>query len=162
MQSFHNRDIISIRDFSKEEILHILETAKKFKQKAFPTMLKNKILASLFFEPSTRTRFSFESAMQRLGGSIISLADAKASAAVKGESVSDSIKIVEKYCDVIVMRHSLEGSARLAGEVSSNPIINGGDGANQHPTQTFLDLFSILETQGTLSKLNVAIVGDLK
>ncbi|MCH7492759.1 aspartate carbamoyltransferase, partial [Patescibacteria group bacterium] len=128
----------------------------------FPTMLKNKILASLFFEPSTRTRFSFESAMQRLGGSIISLADGKVSAAAKGESLSDSIKIVEKYCDVIVMRHSLEGSARLAGEVSSNPIINGGDGANQHPTQTFLDLFSILETQGTLAKLNVAIVGDLK
>ena len=162
MPSFNNRDIISIRDFSKDEILHILKTAKKFKQKAFPSMLKNKILASLFFEPSTRTRFSFESAMQRLGGSVISQAEAKVSAAAKGESVSDSIKIVEKYCDVIVMRHSLEGSARLAGEVSNNPIINGGDGANQHPTQTFLDLFSILETQGTLEKLNVAIVGDLK
>lgn len=162
MQSFANRNIISIRDFNKEEILHILKTAKKFKQKAHPTLLKNKILASLFFEPSTRTRFSFESAMERLGGSVISLADAKVSATAKGESVADSIRIVEKYCDVIVMRHSLEGSARLAGEVSTNPIINGGDGANQHPTQTFLDLFSIMETQGTLEKLNVAIVGDLK
>ncbi len=162
MKGFKDRDIISIRDFTKEEILHILKTAKKFKEKTHLTLLKDKILASLFFEPSTRTRFSFESAMERLGGSVISLADAKASSSVKGESVSDSTKIVEKYCDVIVMRHSLEGSARLAGEVSNNPIINGGDGANQHPTQTFLDLFSIMETQKKLSMLNVAIVGDLK
>lgn len=162
MESFKNRNIISIRDFSKKEILHILETAKKFKNKPHTSMLKNKILASLFFEPSTRTRFSFESAMERLGGSVISLADAKASSSAKGESVSDSIKIVEKYCDVVVMRHSLEGSARLAAEVTQNPIINGGDGANQHPTQTFLDLFSILETQKKLRGLNVAIVGDLK
>lgn len=160
--NFKNRDVISIRDFSKEEIMHILNTAKKFKNKAFPSLLKNKIMASLFFEPSTRTRFSFESAMQRLGGSILSLADPKVSSSVKGESLSDSIKIMEKYCDVIVMRHNLEGAARLAAEVSANPVINGGDGANQHPTQTFLDLFSILETQGRLSGLNVALTGDLK
>jgi len=159
---FKNRDIISIRDFSKKEIMHILKTAKQFKQKPNPNLLKNKILASLFFEPSTRTRFSFEAAMQRLGGSILSLADPKVSSSVKGESLSDSIKIMEKYCDVIVMRHSLEGAARLAAEVSCNPVINGGDGANQHPTQTFLDLFSILETQGKLSSLNVALNGDLK
>ncbi len=162
MPNFSGRSIISIRDFSKTEILHILKTAKKFKKEGVPPLLKNKILASLFFEPSTRTRFSFESAMERLGGSVISLAEAKASSSAKGESVGDSIRIVEKYCDVIVMRHSLEGSARLASEVSQNPVLNGGDGANQHPTQTFLDLFSILETQGTLEKLNVAIVGDLK
>ena len=162
MVNFKNRDIISIRDFSKEEILHVLNAAKKFKQKPHPGLLKNKILASLFFEPSTRTRFSFESAMERLGGSVISLAEAKTSSAAKGELLSDSIKIVEKYCDAIAMRHSLEGSARLAAEVSNNPVLNGGDGANQHPTQTFLDLFSILETQGKLSGLNVAIVGDLK
>lgn len=142
--------------------MHILNTAKKFKIKVNPILLKHKILASLFFEPSTRTRFSFESAMERLGGSIISLAEAKSSSASKGESVSDSIKIVDKYCDVIAMRHSLEGSARLASEVSNNPILNGGDGANQHPTQTFLDLFSILETQKKLKGLNVALVGDLK
>jgi len=159
---FKDRDIISIRDFSKEEIMFILKTAKKFKQKAHPTLLKDKIMASLFFEPSTRTRFSFESAMQRLGGSILSLADPKVSSSVKGESLSDSIKIMEKYCDVIVMRHSLEGAARLAAEVSAHPVINGGDGANQHPTQTFLDLFSILETQGKLTGLNVALTGDLK
>lgn len=162
MINFKNRDIISIRDFSKEEIMHVLNTAKKVKQTAHPTALKNKILASLFFEPSTRTRFSFESAMERLGGSVISLADAKTSSTAKGESLSDSIKIVEKYCDVIAMRHSLEGSARLAAEVSNNPVLNGGDGANQHPTQTLLDLFSILETQKRLNNLNVAIVGDLK
>ncbi|MFA6098961.1 MAG: aspartate carbamoyltransferase [Patescibacteria group bacterium] len=162
MVNFKNRNIISIRDFSREEILHILGTAKKFKNKPHPDLLKRKILASLFFEPSTRTRFSFESAMQRLGGSVISLADAKTSSSAKGESVSDSIKIVDKYCDVIVMRHSLEGAARLAAEVTDNPILNGGDGANQHPTQTFLDLFSIMETQGRLKNLNVALVGDLK
>jgi aspartate carbamoyltransferase catalytic subunit len=160
--NFKNRDIISIKDFNKEEILHILKTAQKFKIHSFPNLLKNKIMASLFFEPSTRTRFSFESAMQRLGGSILSLADPKVTSAVKGESLSDSIKIMEKYCDVIVMRHNLEGAARLAAEVSQNPVINGGDGANQHPTQTFLDLFSILETQGKLSGLNVALTGDLK
>ncbi|MBU0963801.1 aspartate carbamoyltransferase [Patescibacteria group bacterium] len=162
MKPFKNRNIISIKDFTKEEIMHILNTAKKFKIKVNPILLKHKILASLFFEPSTRTRFSFESAMERLGGSIISLAEAKSSSASKGESVSDSIKIVDKYCDVIAMRHSLEGSARLASEVSNNPILNGGDGANQHPTQTFLDLFSILETQKKLKGLNVALVGDLK
>ena len=160
--NFKDRDIISIRDFNKEEIMYILNSAKKFKKKANPSLLKDKIMASLFFEPSTRTRFSFESAMERLGGSVLSLADPKTSSSVKGESLSDSIKIMEKYCDVIVMRHSLEGAARLAAEVSDNPVINGGDGANQHPTQTFLDLFSILETQGKLSGLNVALTGDLK
>lgn len=160
--NFKNRDVISIRDFSKQEILHVLNKAKKFKAKPDPALLKGKIMASLFFEPSTRTRFSFESAMQRLGGSVITLADAKTSSSAKGESLSDSIRIVEKYCDAIVMRHSLEGAARLAADVSNNPILNGGDGANQHPTQTFLDLFSILETQKKLSRLNVALVGDLK
>lgn len=160
--NFKNRDIISIKDFSKEEILYILKTAQKFKVQSFSNLLKNKILASLFFEPSTRTRFSFESAMQRLGGSILSLADPKVTSTIKGESLSDSVKIMEKYCDVIVIRHNLEGAARLAAEVSQNPVINGGDGANQHPTQTFLDLFSILETQGKLSGLNVALTGDLK
>ncbi|MFA6525035.1 MAG: aspartate carbamoyltransferase [Patescibacteria group bacterium] len=160
--NFKNRDIISIRDFSKQEILHVLKKAKDFKNTPKPDLLKGKIMASLFFEPSTRTRFSFESAMQRLGGSVITLADAKTSSSAKGESLSDSIRIVEKYCDVIVMRHSLEGAARLAADVSNNPILNGGDGANQHPTQTFLDLFSILETQKKLNGLNVAMVGDLK
>lgn len=159
---FKNRDIISIKDFSKSEIIHLLNTAKAFKQKPHPNLLKGNILASLFFEPSTRTRFSFESAMERLGGAVITLAEAKVSSSAKGESLSDSIRIVEKYCDAIVMRHSLEGSARLAADVTKNPVINGGDGANQHPTQTFLDLFSILETQKRLNGLNVALVGDLK
>ena len=162
MKKFKQKNIIFIKDFTKDDLSYILKIAKEFKKKPHPTLLKNKILASLFFEPSTRTRFSFESAMERLGGSIISLADAKTSSSAKGESLSDSIKIVEKYCDVIVMRHSLEGSARLASEVSKNPIINGGDGANQHPTQTLLDLFSIIETQGRLKGLNVALTGDLK
>ncbi|MFH1534742.1 MAG: aspartate carbamoyltransferase, partial [Patescibacteria group bacterium] len=148
--NFKNRDVISIRDFSKQEILYVLNKAKQFKAKPYPTLLRGKVMASLFFEPSTRTRFSFESAMQHLGGSVITLADAKTSSSAKGESLSDSIRIVEKYCDAIVMRHPLEGSARLAADVSSNPVLNGGDGANQHPTQTFLDLFSILETQKKL------------
>ncbi len=162
LRSFKNRDVISVRDFSKGDIQHVLKVAKTFKARPHPDLLKGTILASLFFEPSTRTRFSFESAMERLGGSVISLADAKSSSSSKGESLSDSIRIVEKYCDVIVMRHPLEGSARLAAEVSKNPVLNGGDGANQHPTQTFLDLFSIHETQKKLAGLHVALVGDLK
>ncbi len=162
MSDFKNRNIISIRDLTKEDILDILKLAKIFKEKEHPTLLKGSILASLFFEPSTRTRFSFESAMERLGGKIVSLAEAGVSSASKGESLADSIRIIEKYCDVIVMRHPKEGSARLAASVTDHPVINGGDGANQHPTQTLLDLFSIQESQKKLNGLNVALVGDLK
>lgn len=162
MPNFKNRDVISIKDFTKDEILHILKTAKTFKQKSQPNLLADKIMASLFFEPSTRTRLSFEAAMGRLGGRIIGFADPKSSSIKKGESLRDCIANVEKYVDVIVMRHPLEGSARLAAEVSGVPVINGGDGANQHPTQTLLDLFTIQECQKKLTGLNIAMSGDLK
>lgn len=119
-------------------------------------------MATLFFEPSTRTRLSFESAMKRLGGNVITMADAKSSSAVKGESVYDSAKVAEKYSDIIVMRHPLDGSARVAAEATNIPVINGGDGKNQHPTQTLLDLYTIKKTQKKINGLNVALVGDLK
>lgn len=158
---FKGRDIISIRDFSKKEIIHILETAAMMEKNKKPLM-KDKVLATLFFEPSTRTRLSFEAAMNRLGGRVIGFADPGVSSAVKGENLSDSMKIVEGYADVIVIRHFLDGSARLAAESSAVPLINGGDGANQHPTQTFLDLYTIKKTKKKLTNLNVGFLGDLK
>jgi aspartate carbamoyltransferase catalytic subunit len=124
--------------------------------------LKGKILANLFFEPSTRTRLSFASAMQKLGGSVIGFEDITSTSVAKGESLIDTIKTVEKYCDVIVIRHPKEGSARLAAEISEKPVINAGDGANQHPTQTILDLYTIKKLKGRIKGLNVALVGDLK
>ncbi len=161
---FRGRSIISIRDFSREEILHILDTAERIKKGGgrFKGILKDKILATLFFEPSTRTRLSFEAAMTRLGGRVIGFSDAHVSSVSKGESVADTIRIISKYADVIVMRHPLEGAARLASEVADVPVINGGDGANQHPTQTFLDLYTIREAQGMLNGLSIGFLGDLK
>lgn len=160
--SFKDRDIISINDLSKADIIKILDTAKKMEKKAPPALLKGKIMASLFFEPSTRTRLSFESAMTRLGGKVIGFAEAGISSAKKGETLHDTIKMVENYCDVIVMRHSLAGAARIAAESSSKPVINAGDGTNQHPSQTFIDLYTIQKSQGKLNGLKVAFVGDLK
>lgn len=160
--NFKNRDILSINDFSRQEIVYLLKTAKKFKQKKFPKLLENKVLASLFFEASTRTKFSFDSAMERLGGKVIGFSDPGATSAKKGESLSDSIRVMEKYVDIFVIRHPFEGAARWASENTSKPVINGGDGANQHPTQAFLDLFTIQETQKKLDKLNIALAGDLK
>ena len=160
--NFKNRNIVSIRDFTKEEILHILKTAKIMDRKPNPDLLKGKILATLFFEPSTRTRLSFESAMNKLGGRVIGFASAQVSSTSKGESLSDSVKIVEGYSDVIVMRHSIEGAARLAAESTNIPVINAGDGANQHPTQTFLYIYTILKSKGTLEGLSVGFLGDLK
>ena len=126
------------------------------------TILKGKILATLFFEPSTRTRLSFESAINRLGGRVIGFSDTNSSSVSKGETLYDTIKIVSNYCDLIVMRHPLEGSARFASEISKVPIINAGDGANQHPSQTLLDLYSIKKTQKRLDDINIFMVGDLK
>lgn len=160
-KNFKARDIISINDLSKSEIIHVLETARKLEKKP-KTLLKGKVMASLFFEPSTRTRLSFESAMNRLGGRVVGFADAKVSSVVKGETIADSIKVVEKYSDVIVMRHYWDGSARLASETTRLPVINAGDGTNQHPTQTLLDLYSIKKSQGKISGLSIAMVGDLK
>jgi aspartate carbamoyltransferase catalytic subunit len=159
------KHIISINDFSREEIIHVLETAKKIEAlspKRKQKILKNKIVATLFFEPSTRTRLSFESAATQLGAKIIGFADPASSSVKKGETLHDTIKMVEQYADIIVMRHKLEGAARLAMETTTKSILNGGDGANQHPTQTFLDLYTIKKTQKKLTGLHIALVGDLK
>jgi aspartate carbamoyltransferase catalytic subunit len=164
MSTFEKRNIISMRDFTKDEILHVLEIAKVMDEKpsTYAHALDGKILATLFFEPSTRTRLSFESAMLRLGGDTMGFADPGSSSSKKGESLADSIKIVESYADVIAMRHPVEGSARLASEIADIPILNAGDGANQHPSQTFLDLYTIQQEKGTLEGLKVGFMGDLK
>lgn len=162
MTGFQQRDIISIRHFNKKELLYILDLAQRMEQTDPADILKGKVLASLFFEPSTRTRLSFESAIKRLGGMVIGFAESGITSASKGESLSDSVRIIEGYCDIIVLRHYLEGSAQLAADIVNIPVINAGDGANQHPTQTFLDLYTIQKTKGTLEGLTVGFLGDLK
>lgn len=157
-----NNSLVSISDYSKEDILSILDSAALFEANPNRKTLDNKIIATLFFEPSTRTRLSFETAVIRLGGKIIGFSDSATSSSSKGETLNDTIHMVSSYVDAIVMRHPLEGAARYASEVSPVPIINAGDGANQHPSQTLLDLYSILKTQGTLENLNICLVGDLK
>ena len=156
------KSLISITDYSKDEYLKILEIAKDFEANTVQHIATDKIVATLFFEPSTRTRLSFESAANRLGARVIGFSDASNSSTAKGESLADTIRTVSNYSDVIVMRHPIEGSARLASEVATVPIINAGDGANQHPTQCMLDLYTIQQTQGTLENLDIALVGDLK
>ncbi len=159
---FKNRDIISIKDFSKEELLHILKVVGHIEHKPNSKLLKGKILATLFFEPSTRTRLSFISAMEQLGGTVVGFSTANVTSIQKGESLWDTIKMTEQYSDAIVIRHPLEGSARLAAEAASVPVINGGDGSNQHPTQTMLDLYTIQKIKGKLENLHIGFVGDLK
>lgn len=157
-----NKSLISINDYSREELHKLLDRAEEFEQNPSQPLLQEHVIASLFFEPSTRTRLSFESAINRLSGKIVGFTDASTSSAKKGESLKDTILTVSNYSDLIVMRHPLDGAARWASEVASVPIINAGDGANQHPTQCLLDLYSIRKTQGTLDNLEVAFVGDLK
>jgi len=157
-----NRSLVSIDDLTTEEILRILDNADEFEKNPVQKLLEGKVIATLFFEPSTRTRLSFESAVNRLGGKIVGFSDAGVSSVSKGETLHDTIKMVTSYSDLIVIRHPIEGSARYASEISSVPVINAGDGANQHPTQTLLDLYSIRKTQGTLDNLNIFMVGDLK
>jgi aspartate carbamoyltransferase catalytic subunit len=152
----------SITDFTKDEYLRIMEMAQDFEANPNQRLLEGKVIATLFFEPSTRTRLSFETAINRLGGKIIGFSDSSSSSVSKGETLHDTIKMVSNYADLIIMRHPLEGSARYASEVSSVPIINAGDGANQHPTQTLLDMYSISKTQNTFDNLNLFLVGDLK
>lgn len=159
------KDVLSINDFSRAQIEFVLAEAAKMdkmprdkKQK----ILKGKVVASLFFEPSTRTRLSFETAIQNLGGKVIGFADADVSSYKKGESLTDTIHTVENYADLIVMRHYIEGAARRAAEVSRKPVINAGDGANQHPTQTFLDLYTIKKECGKIDGISIAMAGDLK
>ena len=157
-----NKSLVSINDFSKDEIVRILELADKFEKNPSQKLLDGKVVASLFFEPSTRTRLSFESAINRLGGRVIGFSEASNTSVSKGESLKDTILTVANYSDLIVMRHPVEGSARFASEVAKVPVINAGDGANQHPTQTMLDLYSIRQTQGTLDNLHIVMIGDLK
>lgn len=158
----NTHSLVSIADISKEEILDLLERAKYFEQHPNSKILDGKVVATLFFEPSTRTRLSFETAVNRLGGRIIGFSDPGTSSSVKGETLKDTIKMVSNYADLIVMRHFLEGAARYATEVTDVPIINAGDGANQHPSQTMLDLYSIYKTQSRLTDLTITLVGDLK
>ncbi|MBO5974454.1 MAG: aspartate carbamoyltransferase [Paludibacteraceae bacterium] len=156
------KNLVSIADCSKQQLLEILSLAAKFEENPNQKILDGKIVATLFFEPSTRTRLSFETAVNRLGGRVIGFSDAATSSSSKGETLHDTIQIVNNYADVIVMRHHLDGAARYASEVSRVPIVNAGDGSNQHPSQTLLDLYSIQKTQGTLENLHICLVGDLK
>ena len=159
------KDIISMNDMRKEEILDILEIAKKIEKTSEEeklNFLKGKIIATLFFEPSTRTKMSFESAAFRLGAQVLQLPPLELSSVKKGESFSDTIKMVESYSDVIVVRHPNDGAARLASTTSQKPVLNAGDGSNQHPSQTLLDLYTIKDEKGTLNNLSIAFVGDLK
>ncbi|MCK4311085.1 MAG: aspartate carbamoyltransferase, partial [Methanomicrobia archaeon] len=159
-----NRDIISIRDMTKEDIEYVLKKSEEMEKNMEKNrnLLNGYVLSTLFFEPSTRTRLSFESAMNKLSGKIISVAQAKTSSAAKGETLADTVKTVEQYSDVIVMRHPNEGAARLAADAVDIPIINAGDGANQHPTQTLLDLYTIKKECGRIDGLSIAMMGDLK
>ena len=163
---FKGKDIVSIKELSKEEINRIFEVAEEMipiaKGEKKSNILQGYVLATLFFEPSTRTRLSFETAMQRLGGSVIGFTNPKATSISKGETLADTISIVDLYSDVIVIRHPFEGSARLAAEFAEHPVINAGDGAGQHPTQTLLDLFTVVREFGEIKGLNVALIGDLK
>lgn len=156
------RSLVSIDDLTTAEIMKILDLAAEFEKEPIQDILRGRVVATLFFEPSTRTRLSFESAVNKLGGKVIGFTDSSSSSVTKGETLNDTIRTVNNYADLIVMRHPIEGSARYASEISTVPVINAGDGANQHPTQTLLDLYSILKTQGTLDKLNICMVGDLK
>ena len=156
----HN--FVTIANLSKEEILYLIRMAQEFEKHPNRELLKGRIVATLFFEPSTRTRLSFETAANRLGACVIGFSDAKVTSATKGETLKDTILMVSNYADVIAMRHYIEGAALYASEVAPVPIINAGDGAHMHPSQCLLDLYSIYKTQGTLENLNIYLVGDLK
>ena len=155
-------DFVTIADLSKEKIMYLMNMAQAFEMHPNREILKGKVVATLFFEPSTRTRLSFETAANRLGARVIGFSDAKVTSATKGETLKDTILMVSNYADVIVMRHHIEGAAQYASEIAPVPIVNAGDGAHQHPSQCLLDLYSIYKTQGTLDNLNIYLVGDLK
>ena len=156
------QNFVTIADLSKEKIMYLLDMAKEFELHPDRELLKGRIVATLFFEPSTPTRLSFETAAHRLGAKVIGFTDAKVTSATKGETLKDTILMVANYADVIVMRHHIEGAAQYASEISPVPIVNAGDGAHMHPSQCLLDLYSIYKTQGTLDNLNICLVGDLK
>lgn len=156
------QDFVTIANLTKDELMYLLEMAKEFELHPNRELLKGRVVATLFFEPSTRTRLSFETAANRLGAKVIGFADPKITSGTKGETLKDTILMVSNYADVIVMRHFIEGAAQYASEVTSKPIVNAGDGAHEHPSQCLLDLYSIYKTQGTLENLNIYLVGDLK
>ena len=157
-----NRSLVTIADHTREKIENLVDMASEFEKHPNRRLLEGRVVATLFFEPSTRTRLSFETAANRLGARVIGFADPKVTSGTKGETLKDTIMMVSNYADIIVMRHYLEGAARYASEVAPVPIVNAGDGANQHPSQTMLDIYSIYKTQGTLDNLNIYMVGDLK
>lgn len=160
------KGLITMDDLTNEDILSILDDAARLlpvaRGEAYLPLLEGKILGNLFFEPSTRTRMSFETAMKRLGGDVVNLGDVKTSSVVKGETLFDTIQMVDGYTDIIAMRHPRQGAARYAQDAARVPILNGGDGAGHHPTQTMLDLFTILQSHGTLEGLSVVLAGDLR
>lgn len=160
--AMNSKSLVSISDIGRDEIMSLLDMACRFEENPNRRLLEGRVVATLFFEPSTRTRLSFETAVNRLGGRVIGFSDANTTSSSKGETLKDTIKMVSNYVDVIIMRHYLEGAARYASEVTDVPVINAGDGANQHPSQTMLDLYSIYKTQGTLENLTITLVGDLK
>ena len=157
-----NRSLVTIANHSREKIEYLIKMASAFEQNPNRRLLEGKVVATLFFEPSTRTRLSFETAANRLGARVIGFADPKVTSGTKGETLKDTIMMVSNYADLIVMRHYLEGAAQYASEVAPVPIVNAGDGANQHPSQTMLDLYTIYQTQGRLDNLDIYLVGDLK
>ena len=165
-REFYDKDLVSIRDLSREQIETILELSEKMipfaKGEKRSKTLDGRIVGNLFFEPSTRTRLSFESAAHRLGADVIDVSQMSMTSIAKGETLADTIRMVDAYCDAIVLRHPYEGAARLAANVSENPVINAGDGAGSHPTQTLLDLFTMKRAKGSIDGLNIAMVGDLK
>lgn len=156
------KSFVSVADLSKEDILRLVKSAESFEKYPNRKILEGKICATLFFEPSTRTRLSFETAINRMEGKVIGFSDAATTSSSKGETLKDTIKMVSNYADLIIMRHYLEGAARYASEITNVPVINAGDGANQHPSQTMLDLYSIYKTQGKLNNLSITMVGDMK
>ena len=158
----NNSSLVSIAELSRDKILYLMEMAQEFEQYPNRKLLDGRIVATLFFEPSTRTRLSFETAAHRLGASVIGFTDPKVTSSTKGETLKDTIMMVANYSDVIVMRHFLEGAALYASELTQTPVVNAGDGAHQHPSQTLLDLYTMLQTQGKLENLNIHLVGDLK
>lgn len=162
MANLKGKNLISITDYTKEDYLQILDIAEEFEKNPNQPILRDKVIATLFFEASTRTRLSFETAANKLGARVVGFSNPAATSLQKGESLHDTIEMVSQYADLIVMRHPVDGSSRYASEVASIPVINAGDGANQHPTQCILDLYSIRKTQGTLNNLNITLVGDLK
>jgi len=161
---FVGRDVISIKDFTREEIDYILRISSEMESlvRTGSDVLKNRVMATLFFEPSTRTRLSFEAAMYKLGGSVIGFSEPEVTSIRKGENLADTVRVVEKYADIIVLRHPAEGAARFAAEYAEIPVINAGSGAEEHPTQAILDLYTILKEKGRIDGLNIALMGDLR